>query len=749
MDTHQNNDDEYIDIENLESVIPLPKIKKKSRWFLNPYPFQRQYDEVECGPACLSMISEFYGNKIPIRVWRENMDLNQEGTSLFDLSISANKFGFETLALEVEDLCRLPASRLPVIALMENHFVVVYEVNDRWVTVADPAIELKKLSRDEFDSKFTGMILILSPNDNFLSVTNTKAEYLHFFSFFSGHTGSLLIIFMAGIVATTLSTIPAFLTQYILDTVLQSKNQSSLVYVILIAFSISSFLNLNQWIKSYFIAFLCSKFDFSSKSSLMHKLLSLKFKFFASRHVGDFLNRMNETQKFRDFVITELLGSVFSLASLLFYGFVLFSYSSTIATFVFLTSPILVLFSVFTSKKMIIYYNQSFAAASEQDSIVTEHFRGIATIKTLGAEKATRKKFEMASLKSIKAGFNAHFYSSTVSLVTSLLSSMIDLSVIGMAAYLAIIGGLTPGQVVSVSLIAASVVGPFESISNLWSGLVELKASMDRLNDVFLAESEKQDGVIPNSSETSTEIEFENVWYRYGGESSEWVIKNLSFKINSGERVSIVGRSGSGKSTIALLAARLLEPTQGTIYIDGIDYKTLSLEYIRKRVGVLLQTTHLFQGSIGENIAWSDSDPDFDRVSLSAEVSAASEFINEKHLGYDYKITHGGEGLSGGQKQRIGIARLIYRKPKLIILDEATSSLDQISEKKILSSFKEATQGCTIISIAHRYETIRNSDYCLVMSAGELIEKGSDIQLIEKKGAYYQLFHAEENGTTS
>lgn len=740
FETVENPDQE---IKSLDDLFPQsPRPRRLSRF---TYPIIRQNDEMDCGPACLAMISKFHGNEFPVRFWRGRMEVNQEGTSLFDLAKAAETVGLVAHGLQIESLLDMDSNRFPLIALRNNHFVVVYACTDKGLTIGDPAIGLRTMTNQEFAEGFDGYVVAMAPTEEFFNKPRPKSKYLHFLKLFDGHFFEIGIIFVTGLIMAGFSTIPAFVSQFIIDDVLTKKDTSLLAIGITAAFAVTIMVNATYWVQGYYISYLSSRFDFAAASSFMRKLLSLNYKFFATRHIGDFLHRLSEMQRVREFFTNDLISTVLSLLNLFFYGVVLFFYSPKVAVAVLLTAPLLVAISAIFSRRLVNFFNESFNASAEQDSIVSEHIKGIATIKTLGAEVATRWRFEEILVRSLRARYSLQVSSSTIAATSSMASSAIDYAVMALAAYMSIQGEMTTGQVISVTIIAAGVIGPFQNLAGMWSQVMEFQAVLDRLNDVFLAESEDaREGHAIVKEKLQGEIEFRDVWFRYGGESSDWVLKGVSFRIMPGQHVALVGASGSGKSTVALLAARLYEPTRGTILIDGIDYKRYERNWLRKRVGILLQETNLFHGSILENIAWADARPDMARVELAAAAANATEFILDKAQGFEYKITHGGQGLSGGQKQRIGIARMIYYDPSILFMDEATSSLDSASERAISKALEVVATGRAVISIAHRYETIKNADFAIVMSEGKIVETGPDKTLVALKGHYAQLFATEK-----
>ncbi|RYZ68039.1 MAG: ATP-binding cassette domain-containing protein [Proteobacteria bacterium] len=323
-------------------------------------------------------------------------------------------------------------------------------------------------------------------------------------------------------------------------------------------------------------------------------------------------------------------------------------------------------------------------------------------------------------------------------------SKLVNLMIMGLAAYLAIRGDLSPGQVVATTMIAGGVLTPLTTLANQIGLIQEVKAVCARLDDIFSAPSEttKKHGQLRKETLIG-EIEFHDVWFRYGGEGSDWILKGVSFKIEAGQNVALVGPSGSGKSTIAALLARMFVPTKGQIFIDGRDYLDYDVSWLRTQIGLLHQETHLFHGSILSNIAYADPEPEIGSVHAAAEKAAAREFIDKKPNGFDYLISSGGLGLSVGEKQRVALARMFYRQPQILLLDEATSALDGIAEAKLLHNLREQTKDLTTINIAHRYSTVRYSDFALVMSDGRVVGFGIHEELWAENSVYQELFAAQ------
>jgi ATP-binding cassette subfamily B protein len=359
----------------------------------------------------------------------------------------------------------------------------------------------------------------------------------------------------------------------------------------------------------------------------------------------------------------------------------------------------------------------------------------------MGAELAGRWRYEEKLVKALKADYSFALNARAMESAADSYNQIARFALMGYAAFLGIQGELSPGQVVALSMIVNSVIDPFNTLAHAWSGVQEIRVILDRLNDIFLSPSEEVSKRKKLTKEKlSGEIEFRDVWFRYGGDSSDWILKGLSFKIEPGQNVAIVGESGSGKSTIAYLISRMYEPQKGQILIDGRDIRDYDLQWLRKQVGFLHQESNLFHGTIASNIAFGSPRFDLTNVTDAAKMADAHDFIEKKAGGTEYMISHGGLGLSGGEKQRISLARTVFAGASLLVLDEATSALDGISEKKLLQSIKANFKGMTILSIAHRYTTVKMSDFALVIAGGRCLGFGTHEQLSRENAVYGRLF---------
>jgi ATP-binding cassette, subfamily B, bacterial HlyB/CyaB len=736
----KDESDELAEDFDLEEIY---QNRSNKRMFWESWPWVQQNDQMDCGPACLAMISEFYKKKIPIQYWRGQLSTNKEGTSLFDLALTCEQNGFTAAALEVEDISTLDRNFFPAIALRQYHYIVIYEVNKNSVTVGDPGVGIRKMSLDDFNTGYEQSILFLHPNESFFALTVPSGKYVHYLSLLRGLGREIFLTTLISVMLVILGLLNPILGQIFMDDVLVNRDMDLLKLIIAAGLGVTMLNGFLGWARAYYSNYLTTKFDYKSKSLFVKKMLSLHYRFFAERHVGDFTRRLDEMEKLRSFLLYTLEELIVSLLSLAVYSAALIFYAPIVAGTFFVAIPVFFLISWLSSKKLSAIYQTIFTESAEIESNLNDTIKAISTVKSLSGEMSSRWKYEEKLVVLLQAVRKFSLTDSTIGVIGGFYTSLVNYAIMGLAAYLAIRGELTPGQVIATTMISGNILGPLMRIADKIGELEEIKAVMGRLNDVFLSPSEtvNHKGKLKKDF-LRGEIEFRDVWFRYGGEGSDWTLKGVSFRIEAGQNVAFVGPSGSGKSTVAALIARLFEPTKGQIFIDGRDYLDYDITWLRTQLGILQQESHLFFGSIAENISFNDPKIDMARVQSCAEKAAAEKFISAKPGGFGYMISAGGLGLSGGEKQRISMARLFYRNPSILILDEATSALDGISERELLRNLKSDSVK-TIISIAHRYSTVKFSDYVLVLFDGKVVGFGTQPELLQDNNIFRQLFGSD------
>lgn len=723
---------------DLTELFEASKSSKISWW--QAYPWVMQSDEMDCGAACLAMMSKAYGRNVPIHFWRNVLSTNRQGTTLFDLALTSEKNGFINSAVEVEEIEDLEGS-LPCIALRKSHYVVVYKILKDDLIIGDPATGVMKMSIDEFEEGFENFALLMKPTEAFDSLPVQKTRYWHFISLLGEVKAELVISFFISLLMIGLGLGGPLLSQIFFDDVLVRKDLNWMWITFAIGIFIAICESSLAWAKTYYDNHISIKIDFKMNSILLKKVIDLPYTAHTKRHSGDFMMRFEELGTIKSFLLHTSEDLVLSICSVVVYSMVLFVYAPIVAIFAFASLPLFALISWLAGKRLVRIDQKVFRESAETESSLMDTIKGIAAIKSLGGELAARWRYEEKLVSLLKTERQYELTAESINVVFNLYSSFVKYSIVAICIYLAILGELTAGQVLATTMIAFGLFSPLIQLTEKFGEIQHVFAVLDRVNDILFiqGDSSSNQGVLKPDTFLG-EIEFRDVWFRYGSEGSPWVLQGVNFKVDAKQKVAIVGPNGSGKSTIAGLLNRMFEPTKGQIFIDGRNYLDYDIQWLRQKVGILQQESPLFAGTIMENIAFSSPEFSLTDVAEAARKANAEEFIQKKPNGHNYHISQGGLGLSSGEKQRVGLARTLYNHPKILILDEATSTLDGQSESQLLEKIRADQADATILNIAHRYTAARACEVAIVISSGKVVGMGTHEDLAQNNEVYQKLF---------
>ncbi|HKY90482.1 MAG TPA: peptidase domain-containing ABC transporter, partial [Nevskiaceae bacterium] len=714
-------------------------VKKARR--IRRFPHVRQIDMMDCGAAALAMVCRHYGRRVSLTKIRQLVHTSTDGTSLAALCRAAGDLGLaaRSVRTSARSLSQMP---LPAIVHWEgNHWIVLYDVDETHVRVADPASSNLKMPRAEFEAKWSGYAALFDYTQDFEKAPEARASLDWLWPFFRPHKPLLLKAVGLAVVVSALQMSVPVITAVIVDKVVVDRDVGLLNVLVLSLVGILLFIVGAMVVQRYLLSFAAVRIDSATLDFLTRKMLALPMGYFQTRRTADIQRRLEGIKQVREFAIQHGVGGLTALIQLLAAVTLMFVYSPLLALVFLATTPLYALFMTFSAKWLRPILDKLEAAFGRYYSYQLDAIKGIETVKAMGAESAFRqlmlREFHGVARRRFNADFTIMSYDGAIQAAT-FLSVVLFLWA---GAHMVMNGSISIGTLVAFNSLVALANAPVMVLLLLWDNLQMASVLLNRLNDVLEQEPEQGEDHTRLTPVRTLEgrVALRGVGFQYGGPESPLILDGLTFEIPPGKRVAIVGRSGSGKTTLIKCLAGLIEPTQGTILFDGVDLKSLNYRDLRRQIGFVLQENYLFDDTIARNIAFGEEEPDMDQVLWAARMANAHEFIERLPFGYDTKVGESGLAISGGQKQRIAIARALYLRPPVIIFDEATSALDTESERAVKENLDQLLVGRTSFVIAHRLSTIRGSDLILVVEKGRLVEQGTHEELMEQRGLYYYL----------
>ena len=726
-----------------KAYFPHPSLKIGHLWhkISRRYPFYAQQSGSDCGAACLVMIGLYWGKKFSVSRLRDMANVDRNGSSLKGLATAAESIGFTTRPVKAS-LNKLAEQTLPAIAHWEGrHYIVVYQVAKDKVIVGDPAIGQRQFSPEEFTEKWTNYALLLQPTVLIKDASEASTPFWQFFELVKPHGVVLLEIFIASLLIQVFGLITPLFTQLLLDRVVVQQSNITLTAVGLGLMIFGWFQVAMTGLRQYMLDHTANRVDLSLIVGFISHTFRLPLSFFESRYVGDIISRVQENRKIQAFLTGEALSIVLDLLTVFIYVGLMFWYSWKMALLTLVVVPPFVILALVATPFLKRISREIFTAHTQETGYLIQSLTGIRTIKSMAVEHAVQWNWEDLFSRAVKQNFSGQIISNRLQIFSTAIETTVRTALLWFGAWLVIKNELTIGQLVAFNMLLGNVINPFKQLIVLWNELQEVVIAVERINDIIDTDLEEdlQDSNRISLPPIRGEIRFDNITFRYHSENNYNTLENLSFTIQPGQTVALVGRSGSGKTTISKLLLGLYPPTKGTIYIDGYDLSNLSLQSLRGQVGVVDQDTFLFGGTIRENISVSKPHADLSSVITAAKQAGAHEFIQDFPKVYETQIGEGGGMLSGGQRQRLAIARALLGNPPLLILDEATSSLDAESEKIIQNNLEQILHNRTTLIIAHRLSTVRHADLILVLDKGIVVESGTHETLMDRRGYYFYL----------
>jgi HlyB family type I secretion system ABC transporter len=713
--------------------------KRKSR--IKKIPHIQQIDEMDCGAASLGMICRHFGKKVSLSRIRQLCHTSTDGTSLKAICRAATELGLAARALKVS-VRNLPNMPLPAIVHWEgNHWMVLFDVGEKFVRVADPASGIRKIPRKDFEMNWSGYSALFDYTTAFDQAPESKPTLAWVTPFIAKHRTILLQVLLLAVGVSFLQMLFPVFTQMVVDKVIVERDIGLLKLILLGMGAALFFMQTSNLVQQYLLAFAAVRLDTAILDFLSRQLLSLPMSYFSSRRTGDIQRRLDGARQVRQFAVGQGIGAILALVTLIAALTLMAIYSPTLMLAFLCTTPLYMGMMYFSKKVLRPLFQSVEESQGKYSSHQIDAIKGIEAVKAAAAESVFRdtmlNEFLSVSKKIFRSSFIVMTYDSVLTTI-GMLSTAVFLWV---GANQVINGTLSVGGFVAFSSLTAMAYGGILRTLGVWDTMQLAAVLLNRLNDIFEHEPEQgrdRSKLAPVHS-LEGRIELRNVSFRYGGPEAPNILTSINLDIAPGRMVAFVGRSGCGKTTLIKLVAGLLEPTEGAIFFDNVDLKTLNYRDVRRHIGMVLQENHMFNDTIAKNIAFGDAEPDYDRVMTAAQTAAAHDFIMRLPMGYDTKIGESGLSISGGQKQRIAIARAIYNNPPILIFDEATSALDTESERAIQDNLGRLMAGRTSIVIAHRLSTIREAHTIVVLEKGQVAEIGNHDQLMAQRGLYFYL----------
>lgn len=719
------------------------------RW--KRFPVEYQMDSQDCGPASLKIIAKYFGRYYSLQYLRDRCGITKEGVSLLDISTGAESIGLRTLAIK----CTLNdvVSKVPLPAIVfwnENHFVVVYNADKKYIWISDPAKGRVKYTHEEFRKGWypkgeeNGVLLAVEPTVDFqkseAEKTQRKSTFSGILRYFFPYKKQFGLVLGIMLVVTLLQAVLPFISKAVIDVGIKTSDVNFIHMVlfgnICILASVMAFNVLRDWV----LLHITSRVNIALISDYLIKLMKLPVTFFENKLLGDILQRAQDHERIRSFIMNNSLALIFSSLTFVIFAIILLVYNTNIF-YIFLAGSVCyivwVLLFLSIRKKLDWEY---FELLSKNQSYWVETVSAIQDIKIFNYEKYRRWKWEEIQARLYHVNKKVLTVTNAQNLGAQFIEGMKNMAIVFYCAVAVINGEITFGVMISTQFILGMLNGPLIQFINFVVSAQYAKISFLRINEIRELEDEEE--LLSIGSTTvmpeKKDITLENVFFQYTP-NGFMVLRNVFLRIPEKKVTAIVGGSGSGKSTLLKLLVRLYKPTHGEIKMGGMNVTAINLRQWGDLCGVVMQDGKIFSDTILNNIVLDDDHIDYERLREVCRTAQLEEEINNMPKGFETMIGETGRGLSGGQKQRLLIARALYQDPEFLFLDEATNSLDVMNERKIVEALNNAFKQRTVVVIAHRLSTIQHADQIVVLNQGYIAEIGNHQTLMEKKGLYYQL----------
>ncbi len=712
------------------------------------YTLVRQHDQADCGPASLAMVCLHYGKQVTSTMLHDLCGTTADGTTVGGLCDGASKLGLKAAPVYVgyDDLLDGDVTYPFICATVTpegyGHYVVVTRIGRKGARILDPALGRRKESAESFRKEFTGRIVLFAPDTDFTVSSEGRDGLLRrFMGMLKPHSGLFAIVIVIGFVLTLIGIGLSVFYRVLIDDIIGNSLEEQVTAFFLFYLMINLFNVALSTVRQRTVIHLSQKLSISMMLGYFGHILRLPMRFFGTRKRGDIITRYQDAGTVVDvltgIIATVLMDIVFAAVS----AFFLYSISPELfrITLVMVGLSAVLIYAFLPSYKRL--NRESMAAESSLNSNIIESLSNVETIKTNSAEDRQLESMEGRLVDSLSIGLRAGILGNIQGTISSVLSAVGGVAMMWVGTLSVLEGEMTLGTLMSFYSLSEFFTGPIGRFISLQIEVQEADIALKRLSEIFDLEEESEGGGRLEPASLRGDIVLEGVTFGYG--SGKPVLKDMDLTIRGGERVAIIGESGSGKSTLGKLIFGLWRPDEGTVTISGQCVDDMDLQSMRRRIAYVQQDTELFSGTVAENLRLSKEDASFEEMLDSCERAQCMQFISKMPRRFDTVLEEGGANLSGGERQRLSIARALLKDSDILIMDEATGSLDMMVEARVLDEVLGRHDGRTVIMIAHRLSAVTRCDRIIVMDKGRIAEDGTHEGLLEAGGIYAGLWNSQ------
>ena len=708
--------------------------------------FVTQIDARDCGVAALASIAKFYGSDYSLAHLRELAKTNKEGTTALGIVKAAKEMSFETRAIQADmSLFEMEDIPYPFIVHVNKegklqHYYVVYKNIKDHLIIGDPApnVKVTKMTKERFASEWTGVAIFLAPAPSYKPHKDKKNGLMSFLPLIFRQRSLIFYIVLSSLLVTLINIGGSYYLQGILDEYIPNQMKSTLGIIsigLIITYILQQIMSFSR---DYLLTVLSQRLSVDVILSYIRHIFELPMSFFATRRTGEVISRFTDANSIIDALASTILSLFLDVSILIIIGSVLLVQNTNLFLLSLISVPIYIIIIFAFMKPFEKMNNDVMQSNSMVSSAIIEDINGVETIKSLTSEETRYQKIDSEFVDYLDKSFKLSKYSILQSSLKQGAQLILNIVILWFGAQIVMTGKISIGQLITFNTLLSYFTNPLENIINLQTKLQSAKVANNRLNEVYLVESEfKNTQTLTDSQFLAGDICFEDISYKYG--FGRDTLNNINLTIKQADKVSIVGISGSGKTTLAKMIVNFFEPYKGRITINNNDLKMIDKKVLRQHINYLPQQAYIFSGSILENLTLGANQMiSQEDIIKACEIAEIRQDIEQMPMGYQTELSDGA-GLSGGQKQRIALARALLTKAHVLILDEATSGLDVLTEKKVIENLMAMTDK-TIIFVAHRLSISERTNQVIVLNQGKVIETGSHQELMTKQGFYHYLF---------